>query len=78
MSEHGHCPNCNTDLDGGLIFQTFMEKYNDRAKALETAEMYGATETTGQWGRAIALYDINKDRTVAYKCPDCNHQWERK
>ena len=78
MSEHGYCPNCNTDLDGGLIFETFMAKYNDRAKALEVAEMYGATETNGQWGREIALYDINKDRTTAYRCPDCNHEWERK
>ena len=77
MSEHGYCPSCNTNLDGGSIFESFMEKYNDRAKALEVAEMYGATETKGQWGRAIGLYSLEKDRTVKYRCPDCNHEWER-
>jgi rubrerythrin len=77
MSEHGNCPSCNSNLNGDLIFDTFMNKYNDRQKALETAEMYGATETEGHWGRAIGLYSLEKDRTVIYRCPDCNHQWER-
>ena len=72
-----HCPSCKADLQGGLIFDTFMEQYGDEAKALETAKYYGATKTEGRWGRQLFMYDMEKDRTVAYRCPDCNHQWER-
>lgn len=77
MNEHGYCPNCGIDLDGELIFETLLKQYNDREKALETAEMYGATETTGRWGKQIGIYDINRDRTVRWLCPECNHEWER-
>lgn len=71
------CPNCNNDLDGELIYTTFLEKYQDEQKALETAAMYGATKTEGRWGRQIALYDMGTDRTVAYRCSDCGHEWDR-
>jgi len=27
--------------------------------------------------REIAIYDRDKDRTVAYKCPDCGQEWKR-
>ena len=53
MSEHGHCPNCGVDLDGGSIYEHFLKEYGDEAKALETAKMYGADKEHGQWGRAI-------------------------
>ena len=76
-SEHGHCPHCAADLDGGSIWQTFMDQYGDEAKADEVAENYGATRTQGRWGRCIALYDRDKDRTVGYRCPDCDGEWER-
>ena len=25
-----------------------------------------------RWNRAIGIYDLGQDRTVAYKCPDCD------
>ena len=71
------CPNCKANLDGTLIYDTFMEKYEDESKALEVAAMYGATKTEGRWGRQIGLYDLVKDMTTAYRCPDCNHEWPR-
>lgn len=71
------CPKCKADLAGDLIYDTFLAKHGDKQKALEAAEMYGATETEGRWGREIALYDMVRDRTTAYKCPDCGHLWER-
>lgn len=78
MNEHGYCPNCGIDLDGELIFETLLKQYNDREKALETANLwYGATETTGRWGKQIGIYDAHKDRTVSWLCPECNHEWER-
>jgi len=75
MSEQGYCPNCGVDLDGGSIYEHFLKEYGDEQKALKTAKAYGADKDHGQWGRAIGLYDIHLDRTVAHKCPDCNHVW---
>ena len=36
-------------------------------------ESYGATHFL----RAIAIYSREQDRTVAWRCPDCGHEWER-
>ena len=71
------CPNCNSNLDGELIYDTFLERYGDEFKALEVAAMYGATKTEGRWGRGISIYSRELDRTVAYRCPDCGHDWKR-
>ena len=77
MNEHGYCPNCNLDLDGGLIWDHFYKEHGSEAQADEYAEAYGATRTTGKWGRAIGYYDQVKDRTTGWLCPDCNHFWGR-
>jgi rubrerythrin len=76
-NEHGYCPNCNADLDGGSIWETFYQLTGSEEEADRKAEMYGANREKGRWGRTIALYDRDKDRTVAWKCPDCGHAWER-
>ena len=76
-NEHGHCPNCNADLDGGSIWETFYQLTGSEEEADRKAEMYGANREKGRWGRTIALYDRDKDRTVAWKCADCGHIWER-
>lgn len=72
--DHGNCPACQADLNGGSIYQHFLAA-NEPAEALRIAKMYGATETEGQWGRATAIYSQQRDRTVAYRCPDCGHEW---
>jgi hypothetical protein len=46
-------------------------------RADEVASHYGATRTKGNWGREIGIYDMDRDRTVKLKCPDCNHEWDR-
>jgi len=28
-----------------------------------------------RWSRVIGIYDMEKDRTVSWKCPDCSHEW---
>ena len=71
------CPSCNTNLEGELIYETFLKRYKDKEKALKTAEMYGATETTGRWGHEISIYDIALDRTVRWRCPHCGNEWDR-
>lgn len=99
--DHGKCPNCGADLNGGSIWQHFYDEFtsgkgywksengiydggnrllsHEEAERVadEVASSYGATRTKGQWGRAIAIYDRDKDRTVAFSCPDCDHQWPR-
>jgi len=51
--------------------------YQDEEKALESAEMYGATKTTGRWGHKIGIYSMDEDCTTHWKCPDCDHEWRR-
>lgn len=72
-----HCPKCKSNLEGELVYKTFLDMYGDEKKALHSAEMYGATKTEGHWGRQIGIYDMEKDRTVAYQCPDCQYEWPR-
>ena len=75
MSEHGHCPNCKVDLDGGSIWQYFLKETGREKEADRIAAQYGATRTKGQWGREIGLSD--GDSVRAWKCPDCDHEWPR-
>ena len=68
-NEHGYCPNCNMDFDGGLIWDTGLEKYGTEERADDYAQAYGATRTTGKWGE--------KDMTTRWMCPECKHEWDR-
>lgn len=77
MNEHGYCPKCGCDLDGGSIWKYFFEQSGSEDDADRTSAMYGATRERGQWGREIGIYDLNTDRTIAWQCPDCGHQWDR-
>ena len=77
MNEHGYCPNCKADLDGGSIWEYFYKLTGSEEKADRTAEAYGATREKGKWGREIGIYDTELDRTVAFECPDCKHKWEK-
>ena len=76
-NEHGHCPNCKADLDGEPIWEHFFKQTGNEIDADRIADHYGATRERGKFGRAIALYDRDQDRTVGWKCPDCGHTWER-
>jgi hypothetical protein len=72
------CPDCKESLEGDLIYEHFLNEYGgDEEKALETAKNYGATKTEGRWGKEIGIYDREKDRTIAFQCPFCNHRWDR-
>ena len=73
------CPGCKADLTGGFIYDHFFAVYNgDEELALKTAAMYGASKGHGRWGREIARYSLEEDRTIGYRCPDCGHEWGRK
>lgn len=73
--EHGNCPACGTDLNGDLIWDTLAKRHSMDEADRFAAEYYGATRTQGRWGRQISIYSREKDRTVAYRCPDCLHEW---
>jgi len=75
--EHGHCPNCKADMNGALIWRTFIERGMLPGEADEKAAMYGATRTKGRWGLQIAIYDMGRDRTTAWQCPYCSETWPR-
>lgn len=101
MSEHGNCPSCGTDLNGGSIWGHFYIEFTEGSgyrkdeegrylsnrrlltheqaliAADEVSVSYGASRNKGRWGREIGIYDMEKDRTVKWKCPDCDHEWER-
>lgn len=55
------CPHCHADLTG------------DPIEPGELRDFYGASH----YSRKLTLYDRDKDRTVAYECPDCGKRWER-
>lgn len=55
------CPHCKADLVGEPIPLPLLHNYG------------GSTH----YMRTIAIYDRDRDRTVAWKCPDCGYEWER-
>jgi len=73
------CPNCHESLVGGLIYDTMLHDVydGDEDAALQAASHYGATKTEGRWGLALGMYSLDEDRTVAYRCPFCGHEWPR-
>lgn len=76
-NEHGYCPHCKADLDGGDIKQTFVEQGQSEEEAGATAEQYGYGPGRTKWGRAIGIYDIGRDRTTQWECRDCKGRWGR-
>lgn len=72
------CPSCEANLVGGSIWELFFQQTHSEEEADRIAAMYGATRTEGRWGRAIGLYDMERDRTVAWRCPDCGYEWGRR
>lgn len=55
----GRCPACDADFDGGEIPERIRQHYSPPYR----------------WSRRIAIVDRDLDRCVAYRCPDCAHEW---
>jgi hypothetical protein len=55
------CPFCKADLIGEPIPKNMWDNYNPPY----------------YWKRKIAIYSLELDRTVRWKCPDCHGEWER-
>lgn len=77
---HGYCPHCNTNLDGDLVIESFLNSGYDLTRAKTYAGMYVGWDEHGEnnrWSRAIGMYSMSSDRTTSYRCPDCHRTWER-
>ena len=55
------CPKCRRSFKGSPIPK------KDR-------RFFGPVAT--HFNRAVGLYDLDKDRTVAHQCPWCKHRWD--
>lgn len=55
------CPKCHADLRGQEIHPASRASFN------------GETH----FSRVIGIYSHAADNTVAWKCPDCDHEWAR-
>jgi hypothetical protein len=53
------CPMCGADLDGGEIPEESRHQYAPPFR----------------FSRIIAIIDFEKDRTIAYRCPDYLEEW---
>ncbi len=62
MSYYDFCPHCKADLTGAAI------PYEDRKHYIAG---------TTHYSRLVAIYDNERDRTVAWMCPDCRMRWGR-
>jgi len=71
------CPSCKSDLQGEHIWSYFKGKTGSDEESDRIAEMYGANREKGHFGREIGIYDQGRDRTIAWRCPDCDHEWPR-
>lgn len=72
------CPACDTNLIDSEIPQENRYCYLGFVK--NSQGEYEPAPDHGRpmyYYRTIGIYDVYKDRTVAYKCPDCGHQSER-
>lgn len=79
-SINGFCPHCNANMDGDLVIEYPLKRGESIDEALDYAKFYTGWKEHGllnRWGRQIAIYDIGSDRTVAYRCPDCQLSWKR-
>lgn len=57
-----YCPQCKTDLTGPAIPDEYKDMYNPDST---------------HYQRQIGIYDMEKDMTMSYRCPDCQYNWCR-
>ena len=62
IDQHGKCPNCNSNWDGGDIAEDIRQHYSEPYK----------------WSRLIGVTIRGKgDRVNHWKCPDCDKEFPR-
>ena len=67
------CQHCGINLDAGDIFEHFMLKYRNHAKALKAAKEYGWSETNKiHFDKSVIVQPDNEPQYVI--CPHCKNQ----
>lgn len=76
MSEHGHCPHCGLNFDGGNIIDTFIKMGRTKEEAEEVASHYGYGPGRTQWDKRlnVILYDEQYNKTKYWECPECKQK----
>ena len=72
---NGYCPHCNADLDGDLVIDYPLSQGKTKEEAIAYVINYSGWTEHGElnrWDRRIGIYDMSRDRTTHYVCPDCN------
>jgi len=75
-NDHGSCRLCGYDFNGELIYDHFLKTHTpDRAK--ELAEMYGASEGHGRFGKQIIVKHEHADglKDTFTRCPNCGGEY---
>lgn len=67
MADFCFCSHCGADLRGPRIEPRLREMYGGD---VECRHGCGAES---HYSRLIGIYDIERDRTVEWMCPDCKH-----
>jgi hypothetical protein len=68
------CQHCNIYLLGELVINYPLQQGKTMEEAIAYAKNYSGWEKYGvenRWDLRIGIYDIEKDRTVKYICPNC-------
>lgn len=84
MTQPTKCPKCGADWDGGSILETFIKQREEgvsvwQGKTDEQIEEYTKEFYTPpyRWGRCLAIYSQDTDRTEGWQCPDCEAIFKR-
>ena len=72
MADFCTCSACGADLRGPTIEPTHRHLYGT---VVECRHGCGGEP---HYSRLIGIYDMERDRTVAWRCPDCGHEEARR
>lgn len=71
VSTYPHsCPQCAESFVGEEIPRQYV------AEGLYPEKCDGCAENS-HWANVMGVYSLEQDRTVGWKCPFCDHEWER-
>jgi predicted RNA-binding Zn-ribbon protein involved in translation (DUF1610 family) len=66
------CSACGSNLRGPIIEPSHREMYGGYV------ECRHGCGSEPHYSRLMGIYDMERDRTVAWRCPDCGHEEARR
>jgi hypothetical protein len=81
LDTYGNCPECGVCWDAGSIFDTLRSQqwcaHMADAELQDYVNHAYGTDRPQRFSRLIGVSSLEHDRVIAWKCPDCNHEWSR-